>query len=474
MLTALPDAQNDALCSNAYFISAVSGQCIIMPSSLRKQLGFSSDQVRRLSLGDSNGSFAPRMGISFNPFNSGKLVIHAGAGIFFDLPISNPMGANANNNPVFTQTPTYNTVFGAPPPLTNGAPTTTANIFANAPLQSIASSFSLLMPSPFYRNPTVYQWSLSLQEQLAKNTALEAGYIGNKGIHLDYLHALGNQARPQANTDDASIQAARPWPDLGVVGYDSYTGDSNYNALYVKLNQRLSHGLSGLVAYTYAKTLNTNGSDSDPGDLPQDDNNPIANYGPSDSSIRHRLVVSGIYQLPFGKGPSLLSNSGSVVNAVAGGWDISAIITVQSGYPFTVFANDFSNTGSFSPRPDRTCSGELDNRSITKWFDDSCFTTRELEADLAIGNPRFGNSGRNILSGPGLVNLDTSLIKRFTIHERVSGEFRLEVFNLFNHPNYGPPDNFLDDGFTGQISSTVGAGGTGSNREMQLGLSLHF
>ena len=473
MLTALPDAANDALCSNPYF-TTLSGGCIIMSSALRKQRGFSSDQVHRLSLGDSNGSFAPRMGVSLSPFASGKVVIHAGGGVFFDLPVANPMGANANNNPVFTQTPTFNTVFGAPPPLTNGVPTTTANIFVNAPLQSIAHTFALLMPSPFFHMPTVYQWSLSTQTQLAKNTSLDVGYIGNKGIHLDFIHSNGNQSHPQPNTDEASIQAARPWPDLGVVGYDSYAGDSNYNALYVKVNQRLTHGLSGLVAYTYAKTLNTNQSNSDFGSIAQDDNNPLANYGVADSSIRHRLVVSGIYQMPFGKGRSFLSGAGSVVNAIAGGWDISAIITLQSGYPFTVLANDFSNTGSFSPRPDRTCSGQLDDRTIQQWFDTNCFTTSALEAASNTGAPRFGNSGRNILTGPGLVNVDTSLIKRFSIHEQWRGEFRVEAFNLFNHPNYGLPDSFLDDGFTGQISSTVGAGSTGSNRELQLGLSLRF
>jgi hypothetical protein len=477
MLTALPDTQNDALCSNPYFISTISGQCIIMSSSLRKKLGLNSNQVRQVSRGDSHGNFNPRFGVSYSPLDSDKIVLHAGAGIFLDLPETNLMGSFANNNPVFTQTPTYNTVFGAPPPLTNGVPTTTTNIFVNAPVQTIAQTYAQLMPSPLYHTPTVYQWSLSTQSQLAKNTALEVGYIGNKGIHLDYEHVIGNQAKPQPNTDAASIQAARPWPDLGVVNYDSYTGDSNYNALYLKVNQRLTRDLSGLVAYTYAKTLNDNPSNADAagfGVLPQNDNNPKADYGVSDNSIRHRLVISGIYQLPFGKGRALLSNSGPVVNALIGKWEISTIVVAQTGYPFTVTSQDFSNTGSASPRPDRTCSGVLDKRSPSQWFNPGCFTTADLQTALSNGAPRFGNSGRNILTGPGLVDFDTSLIKRFSMFERLNAEIQVQAFNLFNHPNYSVPDSVLGDGHTGQIFSTVPGGSTGSNREVQIALEVKF
>ena len=477
MLTALADGQNDALCSNPYFISTINGQCIIMSSSLRKKLGLNRNQVRQVSRGDSHGSFNPRLGVSYSPLDSGKVVLHGGAGIFLDLPETNLMGSFANNNPVFTQTPTYNTVFGAPPPLTNGIPTTTKNIFVNAPVQTIAETYAQLMPSAFYHTPTVYQWSLSTQSQLAKNTALEVGYIGNKGIHLDYEHVIGNQARPQPNTDAASIQAARPWPDLGVVNFDSYTGDSNYNALYIKVNQRLSRGLSGLVAYTYAKGLNDNPSNADTaggGVVPQDDNNPQADYGVSDNSIRHRLVISGIYQLPFGKARTFLADSGSLINALVGGWEISAIVVAQTGYPFTVTSQDFSNTGSASPRPDRTCSGVLDKRSPSQWFNPDCFTTAALETALSNGAPRFGNSGRNILTGPGLVDVDTSLIKRFSIFERLNAEFQVQVFNLFNHPNYSVPDAVLGDGHTGQIFSTVPGGTTGSNREVQVALEVKF
>jgi hypothetical protein len=162
------------------------------------------------------------------------------------------------------------------------------------------------------------------------------------------------------------------------------------------------------------------------------------------------------------------------MNALVGGWEISAIVVAQTGYPFTVTSQDFSNTGSASPRPDRTCSGVLDKRSPNQWFNPDCFTTAGLQTALSNGAPRFGNSGRNILTGPGLVDVDTSLIKRFFIFERLNAEFLVQTFNLFNHPNYSVPDSVLGDGHTGQIFSTAAGGSTGSNREVQIALEVKF
>jgi hypothetical protein len=161
---------------------------------------------------------------------------------------------------------------------------------------------------------------------------------------------------------------------------------------------------------------------------------------------------------------------------VAGGWDISAIVQAQSGYPFSVLStNDFSNTGSPSPKPDRTCSGK-GPRTRAEWFNVSCFPTTALAADLANGTPRFGDSGRNILTGPRFTDVDTSLIKRFSIFEKVRVEFRGEFFNLFNHPNLGIgeggiPNNYIGSNLVGQITNTTPAA---NSREIQLGLKVVF
>jgi hypothetical protein len=220
----------------------------------------------------------------------------------------------------------------------------------------------------------------------------------------------------------------------------------------------------------------TDGGAVDGNLAPQDDNNPASNYGVSDTSIRHRIVVSGIYELPFGHGRSFLNSSNGLVNGIAGGWDISAIVQAQSGYPFSVLStNDFSNTGSPAPKPDRVCSGK-GPRTKAEWFDVSCFPTAALAADLANGTPRFGDSGRNILTGPRFSEVDTSLIKRFLILETVRAEFRGEFFNLFNHPNFGIgesgiPNNYIGSNIVGQITNTTPAA---NSREIQLGLKMVF
>jgi hypothetical protein len=462
LLTALPNAANDALCSNAYFLNA-NGQCLVMSSAMRKQLGLSGNQVREVSFGPGHGNFAPRLGVSWRPLNTDKIIVHAGAGLFNDLPHSNIQGSYVNNNPVSTQTPTYNTAFGAPPPLTNGAPTTTETMFANSAAVPLSQITAELMPSPFYKTPTVYEWSTSIQSQLAQDWALEVAYVGNRGLHMDYLHLWGNQAVPGVG----ALQPRRPWPDFNIMLFDSFTGVSNYDALTTKVTKRFSHGFQALIAYTYGKVLDWNGGDSDFVALMQNDNNARADYGTSDISIKERLVVTPIWQLPFGKGQRFL-NSGGLTNALAGGWEVAGIITFQTGFPFTVTANqDFSNTGSLSPRPDRTCNG-AGPQTVADWFDTSCFTTVALSQALANGTPRFGNSGKNILYGPGLQQWDVSFIKRNPITENVNLEFRAEFFNMFNHPNFGTPGTTIGGSTAGQIT------GAGTPRDIQFGLKVKF
>jgi hypothetical protein len=469
LLSALPDAANDALCSQAYLQSST-GQCLIATAAKRRQLGFNGNQAQQVSFGPKHGNFSPRFAVSVRPTGSDKLVVHVGGGVFLDLPLTNQLGATDDNNPITTQNPVYNTSFGAPPPLTNGVPTTTQQMFVGSNTPTLAQSQGELMPSPFYHTPTVYEWSLSVQTQVAANWAVEVAYLGNRGVHEDYEHPTGNQAAPGVGP----LQQRRPWPDFNLLRFDTYDAYSNYNAMTVKVTKRASNGLSALISYTYSKTLDNGSGTSETESAPQDDNNLKAEFGEADTSLRHRLSVSGTYQLPFGQGRRFLNSGGALVDALAGGWDLSSIITAQSGIPFTVTsASDFSNTNSGNPRPDRTCSG-VGKKSLTNWFDQSCFTTANLEAALANGTPRFGNSGRNIIKGPGLVDLDASLIKRFSILEKVNSEFRVETFNLFNHPNFNLPGTTIGTSSVGIISNTVPLGSAGYSREIQLGMKVTF
>jgi len=463
LISAQPDSLNDALCSETYLRSA-SGECLVATAAQRKQFGFNSNQAKQVSFGPGYGNFSPRLAVSMRPTGSDKLIVHAGGGIFLDLPLTNQLGSTDDNNPITTQSPVYNTSFGAPPPLTNGDPTTTQRMFIGSIIPTLAQSYGQLMPSPFYHTPTVYEWSMSVQTQVATNWAVETAYLGNRGVHEDFMHLTGNQSAPGVGP----LQQRRPWPDFNLVRYDTYDAFSNYNALTVKVTKRSSNGLSGIVAYTYSKTLDDGSGTSETEAAPQDDNNVRAEYGQADTSLRQRLSVSGTYQLPVGRGRQFLNSKGPWVDELAGGWDLSTIITTQSGTPFTVTsASDFSNTGSGNPRPDRSCRG-IGKKSNSNWFDQSCFSTAALAAALADGTPRFGNSGRNILTSPGFVEIDASLIKRFSILDKANTEFRAEFFNMLNHPNFALPGSTIGSSSAGIISNAS------AGREIQLGLKLAF
>ena len=144
-------------------------------------------------------------------------------------------------------------------------------------------------------------------------------------------------------------------------------------------------------------------------------------------------------------------------------------MTASSGLPFTVrTTQDYSNTGSSSPRPDRVCNG-TGPKELTQWFNTSCFSTTALAQDLANGTPRFGTSGRNILRQPGLQNWDIGMTKKFTIHDSLAAEFKGGFFNAFNHTNFGPPGSVIGSGTAGVISSQAG-----SPRNIQLAFKVDF
>jgi hypothetical protein len=319
------------------------------------------------------------------------------------------------------------------------------------------------MPTPFYNIPKTYEWSLSLQSQISRSWGAEVAYVGNHSIHLDHEHEYANQPTPGVG----DLQPRRPWPDFNVLTFDDYTGMSNYNSVYGKLEKRSSHGFAALFAYTFSKALDASGGNIENQSHPQDDNNPQADYSLADYNVSQTFVASPIYELPFGRDKQFLSN-GRVANVLAGGWQVSAIISVHTGLPFTVYSTqDYSNTDSQSPRPDRTCNG-VGPKKLSEWYDTSCFTTDALAQALASGHPRFGTSGRNILSDPGSQNWDMAFIKRTKITDRMTTEFRGELFNAFNHTNFGEPGTTIGTREAGVISSSSGP------REIQLAVKLLF
>jgi hypothetical protein len=266
-------------------------------------------------------------------------------------------------------------------------------------------------------------------------------------------------------------------------------GNSTYNGLQVRLERRLSGGLSFLSSYNWSKSIDQNFGISEGGDasdfFAQDARNLKAERGPSDYDTRHRWVFSYVYDLPFGKGRRF-SNSNRVINAFIGGWQTTGILTLQTARPFTVtMGRDVSNTGGGSDRPNLIGDWRIANPTPNRWFN-TCTTIdpQGASANCAAGEKpawaipaagTFGNAGRNILRGDGLKNFDLGFYRSFHLTERQGLQFRAEIFNLANHPNLYFPEARIDQGRRlGTITRAAFQSQTGAQRQMQLAVKYIF
>jgi hypothetical protein len=258
-------------------------------------------------------------------------------------------------------------------------------------------------------------------------------------------------------------------PGVSGDNYAATDGLSAYHALQVTAEKRYSSGLSFLSAYTYSHSIDDvplqEGGGGD-GPIPQDPLHRNLDFASSSFDIRHRFTQTANYYLPFGKGQTFnLGNSW--MKTIFGGWQVNLILIAQTGLPFTpVLANSVANTGSSSrPNIASGVSAAVSDPTINHWFNTSFNVPGAVWSTPALYT--FGDAGRNILRGPGRLNLDTSLFKEFLISERVRLQFRGELFNGFNHPQFDLPNATIGNAQAGIISATLG-----TPRDIQLGLRL--
>jgi hypothetical protein len=476
LVTALPNAQNDALCANpanSYLISPVTGKCLVASSAERAQFGFTGG-TRRTLIFPYYRDWDPRFGYALRPFHSDRVVLRGGFGIFTDLPNFNNQHF-VDDNPINGTSQLYDTALGEPPPLTNGVPTTSENVFAGSSgIPALNAQFISLYVSPYYKDPQILEWSFGMQSELARNYALEVDYVGNRGYWEGDLHIFGNQ--PLAGL--GPFQPRRPFPDFNQLLWTTPNAESDYNSLQVKLTKRFSTGFTFLAGYTWENAFDDNegdegfGTGSPGNNNPQNDNCLMCNWGPTEDAAHDRFVLSGVWELPVGAGKRFLSNSGGLVNELLGGWRTSGIYSYQTGFPFTVLSNqDFSNSQSGMPLPDRACNGNNGLKHIADWFNTSCFTTAPLEAALTAGHPMFGNEARNGLYGPPYNDLDFALLKEFKLSERFQLEFRGEFYDFLNTPSFAQPGATINTSTFGVITGTANPD---TEREVQLALKLLF
>jgi hypothetical protein len=409
-------------------------------------------------------NFAPRLGITYGLTDDMRTVLRTGFGItYFPSPYA---AGNLNHlNVPFTISQNVST---ETTPLDMSVLRTIANPFP--PIQPIKpqTTAELNAANPRvighgYSGETAYaeQWHLGVERQLFSSLLVEAEYVGSAGKHLTLCYNP-NEVQPGPGSQP-SRRLLQPVASLSNMLQCDPRNRSTFHAGTLKLQQRFSDGLQFLVSYTYGKSLDYGGSSASGGGAVgngQTVTNMDAWHGPSGYDVRHRGVVSYVYQLPFGQGRRWGNDSGALVDAFIGGWQLSGITTMTTGRPFTVFLQTGVNNGAPS-WPNRIGSGKLDNPSVDQWFN---------PADFVAPPPNtYGDSGRGILYAPGHINFDTSLSKRFTLKGRANLEFRWDAFNLFNHPAFGFPNANIGNANVGRITTTVA-----DNRSMQFALKLNF
>src|SRR5438874_7268685 len=446
---------------------------------------YGSNAVPHAGVKFDKSDWAPRLGLAWSPQKD--TVVHGAFGIFYSSEgnIFDDLGLNP---PQLAFTSHFFNVGQIP-----------------SSSQFISAGFSPIIPfadpnhpigvvrttGPVRRMPRILEWNLGVQRQFSQNWMAQIAYVGTRAYHL-WNHEVSDLNQPfqplDSNFSDATGNFGRPYfnvlPDLSnVLPLDFPQLQMFYNAFQTSVNKRFSSGFNLLASYTLAHNLGN--ADGNVGAAIQDAHHPEKEFGPVLPDLRHRFVVSYIYELPIGRRWHFLSSLGSVAEGIIGGWQIGGITSAQSGEAFTAgMSGDLSNTGSGSYRPDQIgnpydfsigtaqqANLGCDNpghQTLTCWYNQAVFVTPALAPGQQVAHV-FGNSRIGNLRGPKLVNVDFVLQKSFKLHETHQIEFRSEFFNMLNHPNFGLPGNTVDQPGGASITSTAT-----DNRQIEFALRYKF
>lgn len=433
-------------------------------------------------------NFSPRIGFAYQPKANGDLVVRAGFGVFFDTPRMNPFfdmhapngpSQGVEANPAGTIPVT--TVTAQP---LNGTAWTSNPIFQPGPAcstgaASCATTYSIFTVTQNFHTPYTYNFNLNIEKSFGKSLLWQVGYVGSASHHLLTLAdinqpSLGIGPRP----------FAAQFPSFGVIDELQTAGNSNYHSLQTVLKVREWHRLSSQFVYSWSHALDD--MTQARGNLPQDSFNLKGDYGNSDTDSRHNFKALLDYDLPNGESWKRLTN----------GWQLSGLVVLWTGQPFSVFSSGDTATGEGTQRANRVPGvplfGGTTNHSIVnvggsvfeQWFNPAAFVNPPAGT--------FGTSPRNGYRGPGFADVDYSVVKNTnglclallpvcwdppSIHERVKTQFRIEMFNLFNRTNLATPSGTIGSSL-GQSADTIGdfygAPGIGPGEKFNLQLALKF
>lgn len=404
---------------------------------------------------DDKLNFAPRAGWAWTP--SDRMSIRAGVGMFYMQDTGNPrfdMARNAAGRRQDTADPlllglNWNAPFA-------GSGTNPCG--AAPPLVCISNHYAL--GNEFDRTtPRMLQYLFNVQRELSRNTALEIGYLGSRTSHLERMFD-----RNEVTAGSGGTQTRRPYPEFTRLQTIGNVAEAKYNSLTAKVTRRLDNGFSALVGYTLSKSRdNGSGIRTLNGDalFPQNSNCFECEFGLSIFDVRHRVVSSILYELPFGEGKPFAQTG--VGAALLGGWQLTNIMSLSAGFPRDpATGNDRANTGSTN-RPDAVSGQDPDTgpKTIAQWFNTAAYVQ---QAQFT-----YGNAVRNSITGPGIFNFDMSILRNFRFATSKNLQLRLEAFNVFNQPVWQDPNTSVTSPQYGTINST-----RKPMRELQLGVKFSF
>ena len=416
-------------------------------------------------------NFSPRIGLAWRPFGNTSTVIRAGFGSFYNMQSAGNGITPLSRNSPFRESQTAGP-FSAPviPDLANMFTATSSTPTAPGVQEDIRTGY-------------INQWSFGVQRELARNLVIDVSYLGSQGHKLPTSWNL-NQALPGTGT----VNSRRPYAGWGGIagGFASSIGNSAFNSMTVRIERRFASGLSFLSSYSYSKIIDqTSGvatsSNASPV-LAQDARNLRAERSVADYDTPHRWVLSSVYALPFGKGQRFAANN-RVVEAIAGGWQMTSIFTLQSGRPFTVVSGrDESNTDGGADRPNAIGNWRVADPTPGRWFNPCTLTAAGARRNcLADDTPAwqlnaintFGNAGRNILRGQRSANWDLGIYRNFKIVERLGAQVRAETYNVANRAQFLLPVGNAANVAFGQVTSAAQSD-FGAQRQIQFALKLTF
>ena len=405
-------------------------------------------------------NFGPRFGAAYQ-VNS-KLVVRAGYGFYYSPENDGREDILTKNYPFAIQE-TFNTNPYAGPcqsptpcdgiyyyQMDTGIPRSSAVPIppgaSSIPTSSISAANTL--ESSYYVTPDLktgytQNYNLTVEQELGANFALEVGYVGSVSHDLSYQ--VGDVNRTNYVTGQPFLT-----PNLGQIIEINDLGVGNYNSLQVKLTKRVSHNLNFQGSYTYGHSIDNGPAPFNLGkinnDNPQDPRNLRAEIASSDDDIRHNFTFSGLYRLPIGRGQAFFGNWGRVEELLLGGWQLNSVFNAQTGTPVNVIRSSNGDKFYSGLRPDLVGDPILpkSQRTLDHYFNTDAFSSTRFDTCNTGASPGCnflpGTAGRNLITGPGYINLNLSLFKEFALTERAKLQTRFETFNTLNTPHFQNPD----------------------------------